>query len=57
MENKKITDNIILVQEAIHSSKERKDKGMVLKLHMANSFDHVKHSFLSKVLDSYGFSP
>jgi hypothetical protein len=51
MENKQITDNIILVQEAIHSSRERKDKGMVLKLDMANAFDHVKHSFLYKVLE------
>jgi hypothetical protein len=56
MENKQITDNIILVQEAIHSSRGCKDKGMVLKLDMENAFDRVKHSFLSKVLDQYGFS-
>jgi hypothetical protein len=56
MENKQITYNIILVQEAIHSSRGRKDKGMVLKLDMENVFDRVKHSFLSKVLNKYGFS-
>jgi hypothetical protein len=56
-ENKQITNNIILVQEAIHSNRERKDKGMILKLDMENAFDRVKHSFLYKVLERYGFSP
>jgi hypothetical protein len=56
MENKKITNNIIIVQEAIHSNIVFKEKGIVIKLDMENSFDHVNHSFLSKVLDRYGFS-
>jgi hypothetical protein len=30
---------------------------MVLKLDMENAFDRVKHSFLYKVLERYGFSP
>jgi hypothetical protein len=45
LKDKQITDNIVLVQEAIHSSKKSKAPGMVVKLDMVNDFDHVKHSF------------
>ena len=51
-----IIDNVIQVQEAIHSSFHRKEQGMIIKLDMANAFDWVKHSFLFKVLLSFGFS-
>jgi hypothetical protein len=56
LKNKQITDNIVLVQEAIHSSKKSKAPGMVIKLDMVNAFDRVKHSFLYSVLKAYGFS-
>eukprot|EP00253_Pinus_taeda_P025214 PITA_25214 len=52
-----ILDNIIQVQEAIHSRKQRKEKGMLIKLDMANTFDRVNHSFLLQVLRSFGFPP
>jgi len=52
-----IADNIILVQEALHSSIRRKDKGMIIKLDLANAFDRVRHSFLFKVMEQFGFSP
>lgn len=45
-------DNILLVQEAIHSSKAQKEKGMVIKLDIANAFDRVRHSFVFVVLSS-----
>eukprot|EP00253_Pinus_taeda_P007380 PITA_07380 len=51
-----ILDNVIQVQETIHSSKQRKEKGMIIKLDMANAFDRVNRAFLSKVLLSFGFS-
>eukprot|EP00253_Pinus_taeda_P004415 PITA_04415 len=56
VEGRHILDNVIQVQETIHSSKQRKEKGMVIKLDMANAFDRVNQSFLSKVLLSFGFS-
>ena len=37
----KIIDNIIIVQEAIHSSLEMKQQGMSIKLDKANTFDRV----------------
>jgi hypothetical protein len=50
-------DNIILVQEAIHSRRERGDQGMIIKIDMENYFDRVRHSFLFVVLTRFGFSP
>jgi len=48
-------DNIMLVQEFIHSSRGRHEKGMVIKLDMTNAFDKVRHSFLFAVLTRFGF--
>eukprot|EP00253_Pinus_taeda_P004488 PITA_04488 len=57
VEGRHILDNVIQVQETVHSSKQRKEKGMLIKLDMANAFDKVNRTFLSKVLLSFGFSP
>lgn len=35
IEKTQIVDKIILVQEAVHSSKANKDKGLIIKLYMA----------------------
>eukprot|EP00253_Pinus_taeda_P015197 PITA_15197 len=51
-----ITDNVILIQEAIHSSMSRKERGMIIKLDMVNAFDWVNHSFLQVVLKTFGIS-
>jgi hypothetical protein len=45
------------VQEALHSSIRRKDKGMIIKLDLANAFDRVRHNFLFKVMENFGFAP
>jgi hypothetical protein len=39
MEKRKIMDNIILVQEAIHSRKKKGVRCMLIKLDMAITFD------------------
>ena len=56
IKGRKILDNVILVQEAIHSSFLRKEKGMVVKLDLANAFDRVNHEFLFAVMEKFGFS-
>eukprot|EP00253_Pinus_taeda_P013625 PITA_13625 len=56
VEGRYIMDNVIQVQETIHSSKQRGEKGMLIKLDMENAFDRVNHLFLCKVLLSFGFS-
>jgi len=53
--NRQITDSILLVQEAIHSSQSRNEKGFILKLDLANAFDRVRHSFLLAILKKMGF--
>jgi hypothetical protein len=50
-----ILDNVIQVQEAMHSSHQRQEQGMLIKLDMENAFDRVNLSFLYKVLLSFGF--
>jgi len=50
-----IANNIILVQEAIHSNVRRKEKGMLIKLDLANAFDRVRHEFLFEVMRKFGF--
>ena len=57
VKGRKVSDNIILVQEAIHSSLKNGDKGMVVKLDLANAFDRVSHSFLFQVMLRFGFTP
>eukprot|EP00253_Pinus_taeda_P023887 PITA_23887 len=56
VEGTNITDNVIQVQEIVHSSKQRKEKGMLVKLDMASAFDRVDRSFICKVLMAFGFS-
>jgi hypothetical protein len=56
VEGRHILDNVIQVQETIHSRKQRKEKGMLIKLDMENAFDRVNRSFLCNVLLSFGFS-
>ena len=51
-----ILDNIILVQEAIHSSMERKQQGMAIKLDTANAFNRVNHFFLFETMAKFSFS-
>jgi len=48
-------DNIILVQENQHTSRENKNKGMVIKMYMVKTFERVCHSFVYEVLQRFQF--
>ena len=52
---RKISDNILMVQEAIHSSTKKGESGMAIKLDLANAFDRLRHSFILLVLKKFGF--
>lgn len=52
---RQLVDNFVLVQEEIHSCLRRKEKGMVIKLDLANAFNRVRHCFLFDVLHKLGF--
>ena len=53
---RQILNNIIIVQEAIHSCMERKQQSMAIKLDMANAFDRVNHLFLFEIMSKFKFS-
>ena len=55
IKGRKILDNIVLVQEAIHSIFHRKEKGTVIKLDLVNAFDRVRHNLLFAVMEKFGF--
>jgi hypothetical protein len=50
-------DNIILVQEEIHSNKARGDKGIIIKIDMENVFDQVRNNFFGSFLALTQASP
>ena len=52
---RQISDNILVVQEAIHSSSKRGEPGMAIKLDLANAFDRLRHSFIILVLKKFCF--
>lgn len=56
VKGRRILDNIILVQEAIHTSCKKKEKGMVVKLDLACAFDRVGHDFLFAAMSNFGFN-
>lgn len=55
MQKRQILDNIIFIQEAVHTRKRGREKGMIIKIDMANPFDRVCHAFLFDVLHRFGF--
>ena len=50
-----IYNNILLVQEVIHSSQSRKEAGMEIKLDLENDSDRIRHSYIFQVMENYGF--
>jgi hypothetical protein len=55
VEKIQMVENILLIQEYIHSSQVRGDQGMAIKIDMANAFDRVIHDFLMVALTKFGF--
>eukprot|EP00253_Pinus_taeda_P005923 PITA_05923 len=56
LKGRHILDNVIQVQEALHSIRSHKEQGVLIKLDMCNAFDRVNRSFLYRVLSSFGFN-
>jgi hypothetical protein len=56
IEKRHVVDNVILIQEAIHSSKGCGGNNIIINIDMANTFDWVRHNFLFKVLQKFGFA-
>ena len=56
MEGRQILDGIILVHETIHSVKNGKFQGILLKLDLSTNYDKLNWNFLVGVLRAFGFS-
>ena len=55
VEGRQILDGIILVHETIHSLKQSKTPGMLLKLDLSKAYDKLNWNFLEGILRSFGF--
>ena len=55
VEGRQILDGIILTQEMIHSMKQTKTVGMLLKVDLAKAYDKVSWTFLKAMLKAFGF--
>jgi len=57
VEGRQITDGIILTHEIIHSLKQLKKVGMLLKIDLSKAFDNLSWNYIQKMLIAFGFSP
>lgn len=57
VEGCQILDDIILTHEVIHSLKQTKNPGMLLKIDLSKAFDKLSWSYMRQILAAYGFSP
>lgn len=55
VKRRQIVDGIIVAQEAIHSLKNSKHKGMMIKIDLAKAYDRLSWEYLHKILNAYGF--
>jgi len=56
VEGRQITDGIILTHEIIHSLKQTKKPGMLLKIDLSKAFDSISWEYLQKILKAFGFA-
>eukprot|EP00253_Pinus_taeda_P030238 PITA_30238 len=57
VEGRQIMDGIILTHEIIHSLKQSKQPGMLLKIDLSEAFDSISWDYLQKILKAFGFPP
>ena len=57
MEGRQILGGIILTHEIIHSLKQNKKAGMLLKIDLSKAFNKLSWNYIQQMLAAYGFSP
>ena len=57
VKGKQILDNIILMQEIIHSLKLNRTPRMLIKLDMSKAFDKISWQYIKEILKAFGFHP
>ena len=53
--NRQILDSFVIAEEVIHSWRNDKVGGLVVKLDFEKAYDSVDHSFLDATLEDMGF--
>eukprot|EP00253_Pinus_taeda_P014954 PITA_14954 len=56
VEGRQILDGLVVTEEVIHSLKDKKQKGMMIKLDLSKAYDRLSWNYLEKVLESFCFS-
>jgi hypothetical protein len=55
VEGRQIPNNIILIQELIHSLKLNHTPGMLTKLDMSKAFNKISWQYIREILKAFGF--
>jgi len=55
MEGRKILDGLVVSQKIIHTLKQKKELGMMIKLDLSKVYDILNWKYLEAILQAYGF--
>jgi len=55
VKGRQIMDGIVIAQEVIHSLKNSKNKGMLIKLDLAKAYDRLSWEYMGGTLKAHGF--
>eukprot|EP00253_Pinus_taeda_P035368 PITA_35368 len=56
VEGRQILDGLVVTQEVIHTIREKKQKGMMIKLDLSKAYDRLNWKYLKRVMESFGFN-
>ena len=55
VKGRQILDGIVVAQEAIHTHKRYKRKGLLIKLDLSKAYDRISWEYLKEVMRAFGF--
>lgn len=55
MEGRQILDGLVVSQEVIHTLKQKKEPGMMMKLDLSKAYNRLNWKYLESILQAYGF--
>ena len=55
VEGRQILDGLVVSQEVVHSLKQKKEMGMMIKLDLSKAYDRLNWNYLKTMLMAFGF--